>query len=212
MAIDLAALNNSHRLLFAIPLKPLLGHRFQPTGFPGLGASTFRTSEGDSLLVESAQSMANRLEMMVWDEAEQDVKQALRGLSHVRIERSDGSFLTDTILESHRLNSPYLLAESSKRILSQIERGSGRHRNAGPIDRRKLARVLLQFRCRLPSTWRIPRPAGIGGWTLARLAQFLRFHRGRWRTDRRVRRSQERSCQSSRRYQSRFRKRPFRAR
>ncbi|WP_373507754.1 type I-U CRISPR-associated RAMP protein Csb1/Cas7u [Thiocapsa sp.] len=144
MAIDLAALNNSHRLLFAISLKPLLGHRFQPTGFPGLGASTFRTSEGDSLLVESAQSMANRLEMMVWDEAEQDVKQALRGLSHVRIERSDSSFLTDTILESHRLNSPYLLAESSKKFLVMLKEALGVS-TAGPIDRRKLARVLLNF-------------------------------------------------------------------
>lgn len=144
MAIDLAALNNSHRLLFAIPLKPLLGHRFQPTGFPGLGASTFRTSKGDSLLVESTQSMANRLEMMVWDEAEQDVKQALRGLSHVRIERSDGSFLTDTILESHRLNSPYLLEESSKTFLLMLKEALG-VMETGPVNRRKLASVLLQF-------------------------------------------------------------------
>ncbi len=144
MAIDLATLKNSHRLLFAIPLKPLLGHRFQPTGFPGLGASTFRTPEGDSLLVESAQSMANRLELMVWDEAEQNVKQALRGLSHVRIERSDGSFLTDTILESHRLNSPYLLEESSKTFLLMLKEALG-VMETGPVDRGKLADVLLKY-------------------------------------------------------------------
>jgi CRISPR-associated protein Csb1 len=41
MAIDLKPLDDVHRLLFAIPLQPLLGHRFQPTGFPALGAATY---------------------------------------------------------------------------------------------------------------------------------------------------------------------------
>lgn len=144
MAIDLSALGATHRLLFAIPLKPLLGHRFQPTGFPGLGAATYRTPEGDALLVESAQSMANRLELMVWDEATNDVKKPLQGLSHVRINRPDGSFLTDTILESHRLNSPYLLEESSKTFFNTLQKELG-VMTTGPINRRTLAKILLKY-------------------------------------------------------------------
>lgn len=144
MAIDLTALDQAHRLLFEIPLKPLQGQRFQPTGFPGLGAATFRTSDGTCLLVESAQSMANRLELMVWDESLQDVKPALRGISHVRIQRPDKSFLTDTILESHRLNSPYLLEESSKTFFHQLQ-ADLEVMETGPINRRKLAEVLLKY-------------------------------------------------------------------
>ena len=54
MSIDLTPLENVHRLLFEIPLVPVQGRRFQPTGFPGLGAATFQSAEGTCLLVESA--------------------------------------------------------------------------------------------------------------------------------------------------------------
>lgn len=143
MTLDLAPFASAHRLLFAIPLAPLQGQRFQPTGFPGLGAATFQTRDGACLLVESAQSMANRLEFTVWDEAAQDVKADLQGLSHVRVLRK-GEFLTDTILESHRLNSPYLIAGENKDFLTMLQTEFGVS-ETGPIDRRKLADVLLKY-------------------------------------------------------------------
>lgn len=141
--LDLSALDAAPRLLFAIPLRPLQGQRFQPTGFPSLGAATFQTASGTSLLVESAQSTANRLELTVWDDAAQDVREPLRGLSHVRVEQK-GRFLTDTILESHRLNSPYLLAATDKSFFNQLKADLG-GLDVGPIDRRKLAGVLLRY-------------------------------------------------------------------
>lgn len=144
MAIDLTPLTSLHRLLFAIRLKPLQGHRFQPTGFPALGAATYRTEDGESLLVESAQSMANRLELTVWDEANQDVKSELEGISHVRINRPDDTFLTDTILESHRLNSPYLLEDSKKAFFHDLQAELG-VMETGPINRKTLAEVLLKY-------------------------------------------------------------------
>lgn len=143
MTINLAALDNTHRLLFAIPLEPVLGKRFQPTGFPSLGAATFQTSDGQSLLVESAQSMANRLEMALWDEAKQDVKDDLKGISHVKIMRH-GKFLTDTVLESHRINSPYLLEGTDKSFYGKLKTDLGGLAE-GPIDRRVLAEVLLKY-------------------------------------------------------------------
>lgn len=143
MTLDLSKLDNTHRILFSIPLVPLQGKRFQPTGFPGLGAATFQTQDGQCLLVESAQSMGNWLELTVWDKKTQDVKEDLKGLSHVRVARN-GKFLTDTILESHRLNSPYLLEESSKAFFNKLKEDLG-GLETGPIDRQRLAEVLLKY-------------------------------------------------------------------
>lgn len=143
MTIDLTSLGSSPRLLFEIPLRPVQGQRFQPTGFPGLGAATFQTESGACLLVESAQSMANRLELTIWDESKQEVKAAVKGLSHVRVSRR-GRFLTDTILESHRINSPYLLEGSDKSFFNKLKEELG-GLEEGPIDRRVLAAKLFQY-------------------------------------------------------------------
>lgn len=144
MSTDLTTLlANTSRLLFEIPLRPLQGQRFQPTGFPGLGAATFQTAAGTNLLVESAQSMANRLELASWDEAKSDLRQELQGLSHVRVVRK-GAFLTDTVLESHRLNSPYLLEGKDKTFFNTLKQDLG-GLEAGPIDRRKLAESLVKY-------------------------------------------------------------------
>jgi CRISPR-associated protein Csb1 len=143
MSIDLGPLAAAPRLLFEIPLRPLQGQRFQPTGFPGLGAATFQTPQGTCLLVESAQSMANRLELTCWDESSQDLRSELMGLSHVRVLRK-GSFLTATVLEAHRINSPYLLEGKDKSFFNTLKNELGGLKEE-PIDRRKLALVLLKF-------------------------------------------------------------------
>ncbi len=143
MNVDLTPLENANRLLFKIPLKPLQGSRFQPTGFPSLGAATFQTQNGTGLLVESAQSMANRLELTIWDAATNDVKNEFQGLSHVRVICND-RFLTDTILESHRLNSPYLLQGQDRNFFDALREELG-VTQTGPIDRHKLAKVLVKY-------------------------------------------------------------------
>jgi len=143
MSLDLSSLEGAPRVLFSIPLEPLQGHRFQPTGFPSLGAATFQSPDGMNLLVESAQSMANRLELTIWDDVRNDVRDELAGLSHVRVHRN-GAFLTDTILESHRLNSPYLLENTDKSFFNELREALG-VLETGPIDRRKLAEVLLRY-------------------------------------------------------------------
>lgn len=95
------------------PLRPILGSTFQPTGFPDLGAATFTRFVGaervPSVLVESVQSMANRLESVAWDEATDEPVAEVRGLPYVRVVRSgSGEFLTSSRLEAHRLASPYV--------------------------------------------------------------------------------------------------------
>lgn len=144
MSIDLSPLDAVSRLLFTVPLKPLQGDRFQPTGFPSLGAATYQTQAGSKLLVESAQSMANRLETTCWDPSANQPVAALAGVSHVTVTRR-GAFLTDTMLEAHRLNSPYLL-ESKKdgSFFASLKSALG-GLESGPIDRKVLASVLFKY-------------------------------------------------------------------
>ena len=97
-----------------LALRPAVGFRFQPTGFPDLGAATYQAhvpGEGwvQALHLESPQSMANRLELCTWDPAANDQAEALHGLPYVRVVDADGGFLTSSRLEAHRLASAYLM-------------------------------------------------------------------------------------------------------
>jgi CRISPR-associated protein Csb1 len=131
------------RLLIEVELRPLQGQRFQPTWFPDLGAAVFETPAGTCLLVESAQSMANRLEMVCWDPARNELVEPLRGLSYVRVER-EGQYLTSSIEEAHRLNSPYIL-ESKDRTFARTLREQTRQFENGPVDLHHLAALVLHY-------------------------------------------------------------------
>lgn len=143
MSINLDPLDEHPRLLLEVPLRPVQGRRFQPTGFPDLGAATFQAGGTTCLLVESAQSMANRLETTIWDEAAGDLIESCRGLSYVRVER-DGEYLTSSVTEAHRLNSPYILESKDTSFVDELAAALGGDAK-GPIDRRRLADVLLRF-------------------------------------------------------------------
>ncbi|MGE3172850.1 MAG: type I-U CRISPR-associated RAMP protein Csb1/Cas7u [Planctomycetota bacterium] len=143
MTIDLSPLDKPTRLLFSIELRALQGDRFQPTGFPSLGAATYQTKDGQKLLVESAQSMANRLEATVWDAVGDKPVAAVDGISHVTV-KANGKFLTDTMLEAHRLNSPYILEAPGSKFVAQMKADLGTLER-GPINRKLLAQVLLKY-------------------------------------------------------------------
>ena len=56
--------------------------------------------------------MANRLEAVCWDEATDDVVLELKGLPYVRVKLAglgNGTDTTSSLLEFHRLNSPYIM-------------------------------------------------------------------------------------------------------
>jgi CRISPR-associated protein Csb1 len=182
--VNLSELQNANRVLLTISLRPIQGDRFQPTGFPSLGAATYQTKEGPKLLVESAQSMANRLEATCWDVALNAPVEALDGISHVTVTRGKDrnnkpKFLTDSMLEAHRLNSPYALGGKLLRFskfhsqngqsqtkpcdFADVVKGEERRLDPascaysdilkfelggleeGPIDRKKLAELLLKY-------------------------------------------------------------------
>jgi CRISPR-associated protein Csb1 len=111
-----SALQGAPRLLLEVELKPLQGHRFQPTGFPDLGPARYTAPDGTPmLLVESPQSVANRMELACWDAAAEDLIAELRGLPYIKILDRDGKHLSNSLLEAHRINSEYIMQNASRR-------------------------------------------------------------------------------------------------
>lgn len=144
MPLNLDALATAPRLLLEAHLQPLQGTRFQPTGFPNLGAATYDGPNGERmLLVESAQSMANRLEAVCWDKPADDWIAPLKGLPVVKVVDKNGAPLTNTVLEAHRINSPYILEGKDKSVFNSLKTQLA-DMEEGPVDIKKLAAVLLK--------------------------------------------------------------------
>jgi CRISPR-associated protein Csb1 len=121
--IDYDGLQGVPRLLMEAKLKPLQGHRFQPTGFPDLGPARYTLPDGtEMLLVESAQSVANRLELACWDAAAEDLIPELRGLPYIKIVDADNRHLSNSLLEAHRINSEYVMKEARRVSTTDGER------------------------------------------------------------------------------------------
>lgn len=143
MNLDLAALTNAPRLLLRAELQPFQGTRFQPTGFPQIGAALYEGPDGTpTLLVESPQSMANRMEAVCWDKVNNDWVMPLKGLSVIMVDDTAGKPLTNSVLEAHRINSPYILEGSDKTVFDRLKRELA-DMDEGIVDLRKLAQVLL---------------------------------------------------------------------
>jgi CRISPR-associated protein Csb1 len=135
------ALRTVPRLLIEADLYPVQGDRFQPTGFPDLGAAIYRRPDSTPmLLVESPQSMANRLEAVCWDDAENRIITPLGSLPHIVVELGNG-LITSSIQEAHRLNSPYIINDDTLKKAITSEIGDA---DSGPLDIRKLAHAVFQ--------------------------------------------------------------------
>ena len=151
MSIDLSALTDVRRLLLEADLQPIQGQRFQPTGFPDLGPATYQAGGTSCLLVESAQSMANRLEGTIWDEGTQKPTKAAEGISYVvvnKCEEAEGKmepeFLTSSIIEAHRLNSPYI-EKSQGDFFSNDFKNALKVDKKKPVNRRALIDGLFKY-------------------------------------------------------------------
>src|SRR6266446_3050405 len=143
--MNLDPLKNQPRLLLKAALLPIQGTRFQPTGFPDLGAATYDGPDGKKmLLVESAQSMANRLEAVCWDTVADDWVAPLKGLPVVKVKDKAGKPLTNSLLEAHRLNSPYILEGKDKAFLATLQKELA-IAEKGIVDIRKLTATLLKY-------------------------------------------------------------------
>ena len=110
--MNLTALNSTPRILIEADLIPVSGNRFQPTGFADLGAAEYSLPDGTKmLLVESSQSVANRLERVCLDGDGPGIDPALNGLPYVvaELDGAGASQQTSSLVEAHRIGSPYFL-------------------------------------------------------------------------------------------------------
>ena len=149
MAIDWQQLEGQPRLLMEARLKPVQGTRFQPTGFPDLGAAVYQApgANGTSVevvLVESAQSMANRLEAVCWEKNSDRPVDVLSGMPYVHIDLWEEGQTTNSIIEPHRLNSPYILEGADTTVLDKLKQRLA-NRERGQVDLHELARVLAEI-------------------------------------------------------------------
>ncbi len=131
MAADFKKLEEASRLLVEVRLRPIQGGRFQPTNFPDQHAALYKAPKykengevekdangnpiyEDVLLVESAQSMANRMERACWDDGADgddrvgDYNEDCRNIPYVLAVDANDKKLTASPLEAHRLASPYI--------------------------------------------------------------------------------------------------------
>lgn len=148
MAIQWQQLEEQPRLLLEAQLRPIQGKRFQPTGFPDLGTAKYEApganGKVDMVLVESAQSMANRLEAVCWDAGRDTVVDVLDGIPYVHVDLWEQGQTTNSIIEPHRLNSPYILESDDTTVLDKLKlRLADRER--GQVDLQELARVLAEM-------------------------------------------------------------------
>jgi CRISPR-associated protein Csb1 len=143
--MNFKSLKDQPRLLIEAELIPMQGTRFQPTGFPDLGAATYQlpTDKTQMLLLESSQSVANRLESCIWDEANQSVVAPLEGISYVVVQQGD-RVLTNSLLEAHRLNSFYILEGEDKSFFNQLKQELNVAEGT-PVDFHQLAVVLAKY-------------------------------------------------------------------
>ncbi len=156
----------AQRKVIQLNLRPIAGDRFQPTGFPDIGAATYerplyeqpsaggpvagKDQEGVTwekcLLVESAQSMANHLESRAWDATRQEPVAAFAGIPYVRVINEEGEYLTSSRKEAHRLASAYI--KESKLVgtsmLDELRKRMGLTDNV-PLDLNKIYRAVFRL-------------------------------------------------------------------
>ncbi len=109
---EIEKIRNMDRMLLEIKLVPRQGDRFQPTGFPEIGAATYENPEGKKMLIiESEQSMANHMESSIIKENTPDIIDDFEGLSYIKVHLTSKDGIkseTSSLTEAHRINSPYI--------------------------------------------------------------------------------------------------------
>jgi CRISPR-associated protein Csb1 len=149
--INFLSLKNIPRLLLEAELVPMQGHRFQPTGFPDIGPARYTLVDGtEMLVVESAQSVANRMELASCKDDKRSLLDNLQGLPYVQ-SIYQNELLTTSYLEAHRLSSPYLLnKEWAKQIATEMNL-----RDDFQLNESSIAKTIFKYdpSCLLHGVW-----------------------------------------------------------
>jgi CRISPR-associated protein Csb1 len=129
-------------IVITASLKLTNGNFLQPTGFPDIGPCIYRDKEGRRwCLVESEQSMANRLEAVCMKENGVWVDE-LKGLPLIVVKNKGGNLLATNLTEPHRIASSYILEgkragdTDDLRKLFEEKIGLENKGNIWPLDKR----------------------------------------------------------------------------
>lgn len=109
------------RILVECELAPVQGTRFQPTGFPDLGPAVYAQPDGTSMiLVDSPQAVVNHLESHSLTPDGLNFVDDLKGLSMVVVKNGKGNVITNSVLEGHRIASPYVLGDKERTEVGKV--------------------------------------------------------------------------------------------
>jgi CRISPR-associated protein Csb1 len=137
-------LKRAPRVLLRQELKPIQGERFQPTGFADLGPAVYENHDGTRmLLVESAQSVANRMEAVCMDGTGPEIRKELEGLAYIRVKLTGSTeTVSSSLVEAHRINSPFIISNEQfkKAFIQKSEYSKGQ-----PVNWHKVAMAVFFF-------------------------------------------------------------------
>lgn len=149
--INYELLAQGNRLLFQATLRPVQSDRFQPTGFADIGAAVYQRPDEKGgtgtqmLLVESAQSMANRLEKTCLDGDGPYIDPELKGLPYVIARLSGdsaGEIVTSSLVEAHRLGSPFFMRD--KGFAEKLSHEMG-YTQKGQLDWKNVYKTFFRY-------------------------------------------------------------------
>lgn len=143
-------LRGCNRLLMHATLRPVQGNRFQPTGFADLGAGVYTLPGGDGkkgtrmLLVESAQSIANRLEKTCLRGEGPHISDELAGIPYVvaKLTGPGEELETSSLIEAHRIASPFFIGNKEFASKLTAEMGYDKRRL---LDWRRIYSTLFKY-------------------------------------------------------------------
>jgi CRISPR-associated protein Csb1 len=140
------------RILIESQLKPVQGDRFQPASFSNLGNSVYERPDGkEMVLVDTAQSVANMLESAIIGDDGVNVEKELDGISYVvselELNHKDGrpslKTRTSSLIEPHRINSPYIMFDHPEFQSKLVERAD--YSKGTLINWKKMGETLFYF-------------------------------------------------------------------
>lgn len=142
--VNFKKLDGVPRLLIEANLKPIQGERFQPTGFPDLGAAVYDAPDGKRMiLVESAQSVANRLEQTCLEGSGPSILKELEGIPYVRVTlQGEVDTETSSLIEAHRINSPFIISNEDFKLKFKEKSG---YMKGKPLNWPKIAEAFLYY-------------------------------------------------------------------
>lgn len=134
------------RVIITAQLSQANGAFLQPTGFPDIGSCIYTDANGKKrCLVESEQSMANRLEAVCMKAPGYWVDE-LNCLPVIEV-RADGTLIATNLTEPHRIASSYVLeshingSEIKDKLETKLELGNGG--STWPLDKRDALEKLI---------------------------------------------------------------------